>query len=247
MIFRYGNYPHPANEVLLASILKAAIWNEGGFSIGYKETWGLRGFLQAPDVPSLTVAIATLKNAYSVNGYSAGLYLDDGATPTAHVLNSAASISGVKVVGGVNFDDDGHQAEYSTFRRYAITLEAEFLTAAPNDLLAFHESLSFEGTGGPRFAMVELLVEPPQKQTINRRTPCRVIQDGAAVGVKTWPTAPGPMWPDAEHVDRRRIVPKSPRRVGPKGRPSYRDFETTWHYEFEAAGVLSGNPNLWIQ
>src|SRR4029077_8154957 len=91
--------------------------------------------------------IAALRSAYNVNGLDLGLYLDDGVTPTDHVLASSTTLGGTRVTA-LEFPN-GSGAEYSTFRSYSITVEADTPDTSQN-LLDFSETLSFAGTGGAR-------------------------------------------------------------------------------------------------
>mgnify|MGYP003331113519 CR=1 FL=1 len=61
-------------------------------------------------------------------------------------------------------------------------------------ILAWHESLSFEG-GGPRTLHLQTLNGLPQKQTVAQSTPYKVIQDGTAIGRLAYPAFPGSIWP----------------------------------------------------
>ena len=124
MIYRYGSYSHANNEVEV-QIAQRGIRSARGFVQFIRHTHEITGKLQAANQAALTAAINSLKTAYSTDGLNAGLYLDDGATATSHVLISALAIGGVRVVAGPNFPA-GTGAEYSTFRTYRITLQADY-------------------------------------------------------------------------------------------------------------------------
>jgi hypothetical protein len=132
----------------------------------------------------------------------------------------------------------GDGAEYSTFRTYRITLEADFPDTAGN-LLEYAEALDFEGTGGPRRVFLEVLEGLPQEQIGTERTTTRATQHGRAVGYGTYPVPPPPVWPAAELPHRRRISLRTPERVGNQ----FARYPVEWHYAFEAVVPLVGTPS----
>src|SRR5690349_12222462 len=119
MILRYGSFAHDQNECAIV-ISKRAMYSPRGERTSIRETWHVTGIRHAASQSALTASLADLRNAYSINGRDAGLYLDDGATPTDHLLVSAAAIGGVRVV--VLEFPKGDGAEYSTFRTYRLVL-----------------------------------------------------------------------------------------------------------------------------
>lgn len=236
MYLKYGSYTHARNEPAV-QISKQAIFSARGYRMAVRETWRIVGVLHADDQPRLTAAIAALRSAYNVNGLDLGLYLDDQTTLTDHALFSAQSLGGTRVKS-MDFPT-GTGAEYSTFRSYSIAVEAEFPDTS-NNLLEFHESLSFEGTGGPRVVFLDTLEGLPQPQIAQQRTTSRARQEGRAVGLVTYPPASAPIWPGAELVEQRRLVLRSPRRAG----PNLTEFAVEWGYVFEATAALAGVPTV---
>lgn len=241
MYLQYGNYQHAANEASVG-ITRQGVWSDAGILTGWREQWRISGFLQAADQESLTIAILALVQAYSIQGQDLGLYLDSGLL-SSHYLLSAGTKAGTRVTEGPTFSQ-GEGAEYSTFRSYQITVEAESQIVVPG-MLAFYETLNFQGTGGPRFVHLEPLDGLPVKQITHLSSVCRVTQQGEAIGQSTWPAPSPPIWPEALQQDRVQITRKSPKRMGPIGQPIYTEFPVTWNYSFESATPLSGLPNLW--
>lgn len=86
----------------------------------------------------------------------------------------------------------------------------------------------------------------PQRQRVIQYTTSQAVQQGAAIGYLSYPTAPGPIWPQFLKGAQRPPDRKSPKRSGPPGAPYYTEFEIAWHYEFEADITLDGVPNRWI-
>lgn len=238
MIFKYGTYAHANNEVSVTSTVRLAKTKRGETQ-SLKHTWNIQGVLQAASQSSLTTALSTLDDAYDDDGNDAGLYLDDGTTKTNMFLDSSKSIGGVRVLQKPSYPV-GEGAEYSTFRTFAIVLEADFLETRTS-LLDFTERLDFSGTGGPRYVFLDVLNGPPQRQMVNQRTVARVVQSGSALGHGSWPNAPAPKFPDAELVDMRRVKLESPTNI--KGTAI--EYRIDWQYTFEFGGIqVSATPSI---
>jgi len=236
MFLKYGPYTHAQNEPAV-QIVKRAVFSPRGYRQAVRETWRIVGVLHAADQPGLTAAIVALRSAYNVNGLDLGMYLDDGVTLTDHVMTSAAALGGTRVTA-LDFPS-GAGAEYSTFRSYSIAVEADFPDTT-NNLLDFSETLSFEGTGGPRVIFLDTLEGLPQPQLAQQRTTCRARQQGRAVGLATYPPVAAPIWPGAELLDQRRLVVRSPKRVA----GNLTEFVVEWMYVFESVSTLAGLPNV---
>jgi hypothetical protein len=236
MFLKYGTYTHARNEPAV-QIGKRALFSPRGFRQTIRETWRIVGVLHAADQPGLTAAIAALRSAYNVNGQNLGLYLDDGTTPTDHVLVSGATLGGTRVTA-LDFPV-GAGAEYSTFRSYSITVEAD-VPDTTNNLLDFSETVSFEGTGGPRIVFLDTLAGLPQPQIARQCTTYRARQEGRAIGQTTYPPVPPPIWPGAELGDQRRLTLRSPKRTA----ASLTEFAAEWTYVFESVTPLSGGPTV---
>lgn len=243
MIFKYGSYAHAQNECSLVAA-KLPRFNDGGQVVSHVHRFRIEGFLQAASQAALTTALNALKAAYEIQGQDAALLLDDGLTPTHHVLTNSATLGGVRVVEGPSFPE-GRGAEYGGFRHYRLTLEAEVPVSGYAGLLIFfEESVSFQG-GGPRFVYLQTLTGPPQKQTVADNSPFAAVQSGTSVGYAGYPIVPGPLWPNSEHRGQRHIHYGSPKRSGPAGSPQYSEYEVSWSYQFEDASAMSGVPNVW--
>jgi len=240
MYLKYGNYQHAANEASVV-ISKQQVFSEAGIVRGLRERWDIQGMLQAADQAALTAAIDALTAAYAIQAQDVGFYLDNGQ-PTSHRITSAATNGGVRVIAPPSFPR-GQGAEYSTFRNYTIALEAEWLDPQAT-LLAWQETIRFQG-GGPRFAYLEPINGQPVKQLLKQATTFKATQSGDAVGYAAYPVPALPIWPDAEHTDRREIRYELPRRMGPPGNPTYTQFKVSWSYSFEDSGPLVGLPTAW--
>jgi hypothetical protein len=241
MQLRYGAYAHPPSEVTITT-QKRNLYNEGGARYAIEETWQISGFLQAANQAAITQSIQQLQNAYSIDGQSIGFFDDSGA-PTAHGILASQTLGGVKIVAGPQFER-GESAEYTTYRYYGITAQWVIPILGVR-LMAFQESLSFTGTGGPQRAFLPVLDGIPPRQILRQVTTVRCTQSGSAIGWLRPVQPPPPLFPQSEHVDRRRVDYQSPKRVGPVGRPEYTEFPVSWSYDFEDI-ILFGQPNRWV-
>lgn len=236
MIVKYGTYAHENNEVTVA-ISRRSQYSQRGILEYTRESWVMRGFIQAASQSALTTAIDSLRTAYATNGYDVGLYLDDGTTLTSHYMTSSNARGGVRVVD-LEFPE-GEGAEYSTFRSYGITLEADFYNTSDN-FLEWDEEISFEGTGGPLRVFIPTLDGLPQEQITAQYTTYRATQEGSALGLGGYPFYPPPIWPDAELQFLRRTSQKAPKRIG----SDYVGYGISWSYTFESVSPISGRPTL---
>lgn len=242
MRLSYGGYIH-ADAECAVQIQTTPMRNEGNQYYAYRSHWTITGYLEAASQNALIAAITALEAAYSVDGGNLVLLANDLTTVAAR-LTSANCIGGTRIIEGPSYPEDGQRtAEFSTFRNYRI--EVEGLVGTGVQLLAWTESLSYRGTGGPRFVHRQPIVDLPQKQQVAQATPVRVMQEGRAVGFLDWPVPPSPQWPADVKEDEIEIRFNQPKRYGPPGSPSYREFETTWSYPHEGVGPFAGFPNLW--
>jgi hypothetical protein len=243
MQLRYGNYVHAQNEaaVRLQFIPQRS---EGNQYYAYIARWMIGGMLQSDNQNDLIAAIATLEAGYSGDGGDLELIGNDGVTVAASLL-SAACIGGTRMVGPIEYPQDGAtDAEFSTFRRYQITVEGLVPTGTV-EILAWAESIDFTGTGGPRNVFQQPLVGLPQKQQVAAITPVTVIQHGRAVGLTGYPTPPPPQWPADVKQDEIIIRQLPPKRYGPPGTPAYVEWEIQWVYPHQGLGPFIGFPTPW--
>ena len=236
LILKYGSFAHEQNDAAIAISRRGNYSGRGNLEY-VRETWSIRGFLQAASQSALTTAINSMKAAYNSNGYDVGLYLDDGTTLTSHYMTSSQARGGVRVVA-LDFPE-GEGAEYSTFRSYSITLEADFFNTT-DFLLEYNETISFKGTGGPRRVFLETLDGIPQEQIGARFTTYKAMQRGSSIAFGNWPNFPPPIWPAAELLDQREVNIHTPTKVDEQ----YFGYGIDWSYTFESTSPLQGRPTL---
>lgn len=240
VVLKYGSYTHALGEVAL-SITSRPHFNPRGLHDATLERWEISGLLRTDTSAALTTAIDALVAAYAVPEQNLGLYLADGATPTSHLLASADTLGGTRVVEGPDFPTS-HGGEYSLHRGYRVVVEGLVpLAGTELDLLLREESITLAG-GGPRFVYLQTITGPPRRQQVAQSTPYRALQAGRAIGRLAYPLTNSPLWPTAEHIDRRQIVRRTPRVVATTAGQSLTDFEIAWQFEFESDVPLVGGP-----
>lgn len=211
-----------------------------GRLIGRTERWTISGWLVGANAAALTTAINSLKTAFAADGQDLGLYTDADVA-TSHVITNASTLGGVRVTEMPSFPE-GKGAEYANQRSFQVTLEADFQDAGAANLISFSEHVSMTGTGGARFVVQVPLEGPIVTQVVSAATPVIITQSGSALGLSGYPVVPGPLVSAGEHVDRRRVEYRSPRRLADG---SYREYECSWAYEFEVAAASAPPPNAW--
>jgi hypothetical protein len=236
MYFKYGTFQHDDNTVTLSSVSQRQIYSGRGRRQIERKRLQLSGVLIASTQAAIKTAIDELIAAYADDGKDAGLYHDDDSV-SSHFLDSSASLGGVRVVSGPSFPR-GDGAEYATGRDFTIVLEADFPVSG-EQLSSFQESLRIVGTGGPRFAVVEVLNGLPQPQLVQQRTSVVATQSGRAVALSAYPLVPPPIFPVFELQDRREIGQGSPTLNGNE----FVNFPVSWVYHFHAPGPLFARPN----
>lgn len=244
MIVKFGTFAHDNNEVAL-SIGNTSKLNEAGAIEFFTETWDLDGFLQADDQLGLNAKIKALEDAYATGGKDLSLLFDNGSTLSAHFMSNSQSLGGTRIVSPPSYPE-GTGAEYTTFRRYNITVAADFLPSGSFRVkfLDFQERLTFTG-GGPRFIMLQALNGPPQRQRVAERTAFRLVQSGSQIGqTRRFPPNP-PLFPQDEHRDQRQITEGGPVRNASGRLARFTEFSTSWQYTFEAINPFRANPTPW--
>lgn len=179
--------------------------------------------------------INALQSGYSLNNEDAGLYFEDD-TATPHVLYTNNSINGVEMKRLTWSGQKG--GELATVRTFSIVLEAEYLETGgvTTNLEEWSEKMIYVGTGGPRFAVIESEIGPPDYQMVNQKTGGSCIQTGYAVGTEVYQLPNDPLFPAFEQTDRRRVIFTGPT----SQRNDLVDFRTEWTYFFEGPGGFSG-------
>jgi len=237
----YGTYSFDTNstDVRMSSSL---VENKMGYPLARRTRLTVDGWLSVSSQSDCTQKMNALKTALNTPYLDLILKQDDAAN-SAILLQNSGSITGVKIVSGPSFPASNAEGGiYTTLQRFTFEAEAEYpLAGTANLLLSFTETLTFSG-GGPRYTTLPALKGPPQRQLIYEQTPYIAVQSGSAVGYRSYPTKPQPIWPFALKVNPN-VVVSSPDRVGKTG---YQDYAISWRYDYEYPTVLVGKPNVWL-
>lgn len=240
-LYLSNGYAHVADEVGLVGVSRNSEYNAGGMRSVVKIMWTMTGFIQAASQSALTTALRRLEAAYASDGFMA-YFRDNSGNLTVHILGDATSRNGCKVVNFSYTQQSG--AEYSTFRSYQITLEAEYDNPFV-DIEEFTETITWKGNCGPRIIWKKNLNGKPQKQITYPQTTQRITQRGTIVGKFQHITPPPPLWPAFNLPEEEELTDVAPHRYGPPGRPYYKGFARSYAYYFESPTPLFGSPNRW--
>lgn len=203
-IWKYGSYSHPESEINVANITVRNIHSGRGRLRNVLFTYHLRGEICATTTAEITSRIAEIEAAYSVEGRDFGLYLDTN-TPTAHTLSNSHpnNLSGNRILQRPSFPVGG-PTEYATGRTFDIIVQALF--ASPEaQILEYHETIRYIGTGGPSVYVRNMLKGPPKLYLQCQRTAQRIVQSGRSIGFNGYVEPSGPIFPSYEHVDERMV------------------------------------------
>lgn len=250
--FKYGGYTHPNNEVNLvrfdilpqrsdrglrrSRIVQMRLAGEISYCAADQIDW-------TDHVLYFNHRIDELINVYA-DDFKDAIYEVQSPNGTwrrtSHVLmnNDVNNISGVQVVARSWPSGDGD--EFATCRKFAITLQAEYLDVY-SEIVSFSETLQHIGNGGPQWIWVLNSSVNPVQQVLSRKTIQKVYQQGYAVGLSGYPfgAVPGPLLPQYEHEDVRIVDVGSPRFAGQK----YTEWPVHWRYFMETPNPISGIPN----
>lgn len=238
MQLKYGNYSFIVNATRVASDSEAVL-SPAQLPYAWRIRLKCSGFLEGTSQSDLTTKQNTMEAAMRIPNRNLIFYRDDGQ-PSATKLLVQNSTSGVIVDVGPSFPSTRGD-EYATHREFYFEAYAEYpLYQRANFMLQFQETLSLGG-GGPVYIHKRALNALPQKQQLYPATEYTAKQSGMAVGYRTYPPFPGPIWPGALK-NNPTITRISPKRVGFQ----LEQYAIQWDYDFESAFPLVGLPSTWI-
>nr|ADY57863.1 hypothetical protein Plabr_0234 [Rubinisphaera brasiliensis DSM 5305] len=160
-------------------------------------THSVTGKLRADTQAALDTKIATFNSVFNSSNISAvGLYFDNG-TPTQHVIQTSATLDGIKLVNGPNYPS-GSGAEYSVFRTVQFTLQAE-VKSANRDLVQFQETISVSGGTRPSTWLLPADGSLPIRQRLVR-IPYTITQAGSAETYRSTFAWPDPLGEEPDTI-----------------------------------------------
>lgn len=228
LYLKYGSYSHELAEASVV-IDQKRNFNDEGVLEECVNTWQVTGVLQADDVASLTTAINDMERAYLDVDVEVAIRTQNGFT--SHRLRPSDWDSIRCVALGYPV---GNGAEYTTYRTYALTIEAK---RKPNgrdggdNILEFSQSIEMNGDGGPDWVFQPVTSGDWPAATLTEKTPVTITQSGTALGQTryVWAT---PLFPASEKGKLRRLLKTSPQ----KRVPEASRFQSSWSYTFEFMG-----------
>jgi len=240
MYLTYGNFTHPAHEVVPVLFRKQKRYGRRGYKRSTLITLVCEGELQYDTQAEFKTAMEALEAAYLFDGYDVVFRNDDG-TPTTHAIYSDQTVNGVEV----KFIEYPHNKpeEFATKRRFRLTFTAE-RDDAESQIDFFQERVRFIGNCGPRWKSVEWAYGAATGQTLSTNTVQRIIQYGYAVGVSSYVEewVPDPLWDVSyEHQQLRERE-----YIGPelRYRNKSENFGVRWRYVFSSNYPLLGLPTV---
>lgn len=236
--FSYRGLTHPDAEIELTRYYRRGKFSKRNVRESTVVGMFLKGWVVAEGQAAITARINEIEAAYMVDGGDAALLLDDDSE-SPHVLKSSLPncISGVRVVDFQWVTEN--PAEYVTNRSFVVQLEAEYADAG-DQVIFWYEQLEFIGNTGPRWRLVELPLGQPFPITTHRFTKQTIIQSGKSVGYLAYVLPFGPLWPDSEHGDLRRLTLGTPHFNG-QGDTHY---PCEWSYFHSRIPYTEGTPSI---
>lgn len=233
----YGSYDFDEGACEVTLDIQTQM-NGRGVPFSLAKRMNVRGFL-AGDTTAAVDAKCDLLEAALAAPYRDLIVYTDASAATHLALYNQGSTTGV-VVSGLRYPV-GRGADLVTYRTFEFHATAEYpIGSGRGVLMAFQETISVSGTGGPRFILKDALLGPPQRQIVQQRSRVRASQQGQAEGYLEYPTEPPPLWPQDEHVELRQV-----NRTGGRFRgKTWQGFTVSWSYQFESAALLTGQPTL---
>lgn len=245
MKLRYGSKTWDSGLVD-PRISRTFVFNAANLPEKIRQTWDLVGFISESSQAAITAEIQEIEAAFAQNGQNLDMLFDDGSV-SAHLIVNAATIGGVRVLSGPNWDPGPGQ--YANWRSWTAQLQADFQGPGflqGGGLSFFQETIELFG-GGPQDELALSLEGPPISERIYAAIPYGAIQSGRIVGMLAPPPVPMPIFP--ANLKRRLETPytseTSPGPTGSSGAFRYEGFERSYRYEFESPTPLFASPSLW--
>lgn len=229
----YGSYRFPADDTKFV-VNQTLRESQPGVPFETVVTFDLEGKLAAATPAALAAATYALRLA-CMTPFRDLVVTHGGAV--VEQLRTTGSTTGVRCINGPTFPADT-PADFSTYRKFACQFEAVYPLAgvAEPKVLTYQQTVSLSG-GEPVFIWQQAVNGPPKKVMTSPATPYEAVQTGQALGLRTWPNLPPPIFgaPDKVSVSR-----TTPRRVG----TNVREFAIQWEYRFSSVTPLNGGPGL---
>lgn len=176
-------------ETTLVPIARAFEHDDRGRVRYEMQTWRVRTILQADGQTAITAAINALLDKLE-DGHNLILYQSTGSIKTPHELLDASTLAGVQITNISYPESTG--SEYANKRVVEIVFSGVKSVSQTDNVLTFHETVSFSG-GGPRDFWQEGIEGDPQKYRVAEKTLYYATQRGSMEALALV-EAPGPLW-----------------------------------------------------
>lgn len=229
MLFKYGSYSHQQNSVALRITL-ISTFDRFRRRMGATQRWDLVGVVRGTSQSDLTTKLGALETAYDSDYQDWTLCLDDGSTPSVHVVTSAGTFGGTKVLSGVNYLNGpwSGRPEYANQRTFTVSLGME--TRVGTGYYSWKEKLTIRGTGGPRWRFSPSIDAVPLAQTLQLYTSFHLIQEGTLLAREDWYAPQTPVEPSWEHQELREVSYETADDIVVGDQEMFR---TSWRYVME--------------
>lgn len=222
MIIRYGAYAFPIGTVKYKDRIENAFNDQMQRTVTTRRVT-IDGSVQG-NAKALAAEIAAMERAFSIDGKDFSVTSPDGVP--CCLVRSKDTVYGLRVTF-IEYPI-GEGIEWVGRRTFQMEIVGEIqVTEGIDDVSGggggeYSQTVSYEGTGGPRKMVIECMNSAPVVQIVNSYTKCRCTQQGRSVNKAGGGRAPGPLYPDKEMVDLRSI--------------SFTEAtgEVTWNYVFES-------------
>lgn len=224
---------------------RVMVRSDRGYAQRIRATLAVQFDLYAESVSEMTATIQGLIDAIS-GDYQDVLLLDDDGGQTPWCLINADTIDGVKLMTPPSFPDVS--SVYALKVSGEMAWQADFppddVTNGPGqpNLLAFSETLTFQGNGGPIKTITLTPRGEPIEVTLAERTPFFASQAGSISAVGPISNIPQPIWPD-------KLV--NPASTTERSSPNVRNgviesYSASWNYQFQSITPLVGQPTQFL-
>ncbi len=244
MFVRVGSFDFAPNECALRSLTRNAQFTPRLQQYLTTERHDYEGELIPPNGLSqdasfdwLLGRMNEIESAFRILGITGGDVglIDDRGIPTANYMGLTntqfgARIASIRVVKPVSYGFRD-QAEGLTGRSFSFSVEADYydeaITGGPGQTYSYTETISWEGDAGPEFVGIPLDTGGPVIQQVREQTIQTIMQQGNAVGLFAYPSAPPAVYPLLKRGAKPVISRQSPIYRG-SGQPLL--YPISWRY-----------------
>jgi len=246
MIWIYNGYKHALYEVGLQVSVSSPISEQGIAGPARWTFYGqgelLRGNLSQDE---MFTEYNKLAAAYQVDNKPGGLYMPDKKTPACKGLyafdpsNCFGNIYVVRRPALLNSEG----AVLGTHVPYEFQIDFERYPTDRSQVIQWEESIQIVGTGAAKWHYQGNLEGNPTRIQSRERTTITVVQEGEGVGLLGYPQFPGPVLPNDEHQDIRKVRRSAPILYGNGEGAVKKNWPIRWEYNMESLFGTSQQPS----